>query len=547
MPVLPGDALISAGAHQRFHRWTNDLKKTARQEAAHQNRKQPAQSKPHKLPGRSDVVVNDHVSEPIESSPVELAQCWNDSQPPSSGRRPSDAELDGLAFANNHWPVGQETSDGRSPFEPIVQSLDSTSDQSLQAATFANIDSLMTEEINPSASATDTDDDRSCIDDDLSSAFHTYRRPMVHGNLSLSPAGKVEQARLAEEAAFVSTSESTNSLSTDEGHIEHSVYASTPNTDLLSSRGQAALSRKDDSVADTVGAIAVDSIGNIAAGSSSGGIGMKHIGRVGPAALVGVGTSVIPIEPEDEDKTSVATVTSGTGEHMATTMASTICANRVYTSSRRTKWGGIESTDDSDAIKCFVERDFMGHPSVKHSSSAGAIGVLCMRKTKDGIWLHFAHNTDSFAIASMSSEDDKPKVLMSRNSGHGECITGGRSLSYRKSSRNHITTWPINPDPKLDPTPNVKRTKRVPKRGPYSSDENRVSLAALEDTHDRQQQRETESRRHKAMKILKGRKAVGNGADASHPIMLVDETHDGKDDEVMSEVRRSSASSLTLA
>lgn len=33
---------------------------------------------------------------------------------------------------------------------------------------------------------------------------------------------------------------------------------------------------------------------------------------------------------------------------------------------------------------------------MKNSYSAGAIGVLGVKKTNDGVWLYFAHNTDSF-------------------------------------------------------------------------------------------------------------------------------------------------------
>ena len=117
---------------------------------------------------------------------------------------------------------------------------------------------------------------------------------------------------------------------------------------------------RDDNITDTVGAIAVDCFGNIAAGSSSGGIGMKHKGRVGPAALVGIGTAVVPTEPGDVSRLSVASVTSGTGEHMATSMAAATCANRLYTSTRRGERGSSEETDDDTAIKSFVEQDFMG-------------------------------------------------------------------------------------------------------------------------------------------------------------------------------------------
>lgn len=115
-----------------------------------------------------------------------------------------------------------------------------------------------------------------------------------------------------------------------------------------------------DTITDTIGAIAVDSYGRIAAGSSSGGIGMKHSGRVGPAALVGIGSAVIPEDPQDPEKTSVATVTSGTGEHIATTLAASTCASRIYYSDRKDESGMTEHVTEEEAIKAMVDVDFMG-------------------------------------------------------------------------------------------------------------------------------------------------------------------------------------------
>ena len=118
----------------------------------------------------------------------------------------------------------------------------------------------------------------------------------------------------------------------------------------------------DDDISDTVGAIAVDYNGNIAAGSSSGGIGMKHAGRTGPAALVGIGTAVIPVDPDDETETAVAAVASGTGEHMATTMAAHMCAERIYSGTRKVHGqpGQVENVTEDEAMKSMIETDFMG-------------------------------------------------------------------------------------------------------------------------------------------------------------------------------------------
>lgn len=185
-------------------------------------------------------------------------------------------------------------------------------------------------------------------------------------------------------------------------------------------------------VTDTVGVIAVDRYGNIAAASSSGGIGMKHQGRCGPAALLGIGAAVIPVDKDDPDQTSVATVTSGTGEHMATTMAAATAASRIYLRVRK-HGPRLKSCDESEALRAMIEVDFMKHPGVAGGPCDGAIGILAVKKTKHGIYFYFAHNTASFVVASMSSEDQKPSCVMSRNPVGPQATTeGGKAFSNRR-------------------------------------------------------------------------------------------------------------------
>ncbi|KAF9886385.1 hypothetical protein FE257_011530 [Aspergillus nanangensis] len=187
-----------------------------------------------------------------------------------------------------------------------------------------------------------------------------------------------------------------------------------------------------DQISDTVGAIAIDIQGNIAAGSSSGGIGMKHRGRIGPAALVGIGTMVIPVDPNDSEQTCVAAVTSGTGEHIATTFAASTCASRVYYCQQKCEDGTFEEVTEEEALRAMIASEFMGHPGVKNSHCQGAIGIMTVKKTVDGVFLYFGHNTDSFALASMSSEDTKPVSVMSRSNGNGSIAQGGRACRRKR-------------------------------------------------------------------------------------------------------------------
>lgn len=114
-----------------------------------------------------------------------------------------------------------------------------------------------------------------------------------------------------------------------------------------------------DGISDTVGAIAIDKFGNIAAGSSSGGIGLKTAGRVGPAALIGIGTHVVPVDPTDPEEITTATVTSGTGEQLATTLAAHTCAQRVYFSQKMADAGTFDQVTEEEALEAAIKKEFI--------------------------------------------------------------------------------------------------------------------------------------------------------------------------------------------
>ncbi|KAL4255002.1 Threonine aspartase 1 [Abortiporus biennis] len=74
---------------------------------------------------------------------------------------------------------------------------------------------------------------------------------------------------------------------------------------------------------DTVGALAFDNVGGIAAGVSSGGLLLKYPGRIGEAAIYGSGCYAFSSE---DGNVKVACSVSGTGEHITRhTLAKQIC------------------------------------------------------------------------------------------------------------------------------------------------------------------------------------------------------------------------------
>ncbi|KAI1389157.1 N-terminal nucleophile aminohydrolase [Hypoxylon trugodes] len=393
--LVPNDWLVSKNARDRFIRWQDDL------------RRAEAKKSPTPVPGGYDrAFINTSYNEPIQAGQPDhtnaiLTGTWNEGQPDSPAVSSIQMPLHPLQHPHSSVLINADIAPQLVPTTPAEHSLlgflgspssTKTLGGEIPAPTpkrpkFLPVPSNESLRSNPSTSAP-----------------INATGPTLHDG-----AGSENLAFGIEEAPSVSAT----SLNPDKSSPPWTMDGSRDDDDI-------------DCISDTVGAIAIDFTGKIAAGSSSGGIGMKHRGRVGPAALVGVGTAVIPAHEQDEDGIAVAAVTSGTGEHMATTMASQKCAERLYQGTRCGPDGrDVAEEDETSILQGFVLKDFQEHPGVKYSSSNGAIGVMAVKKGPSGYYLYFAHNTDSFALTSMGSNDLAPACVMSRVREGGSGIAQG--------------------------------------------------------------------------------------------------------------------------
>lgn len=329
MRILHPDILISPGAGERFERWQGELGKAQRPDEAEDERLDTTndQSQSHLA-----------MDQQPDAHHLDLAPCWNECQPIS----PS-------LYASDHI----STVDNGDSAEVLLRSSRQRHDKSDESSTCPQPTPFSLDEQSDSS-------DESNIDEDFDSfGWPELTIPIDDQRSQQQPASEPRSSTRSVTPApdFESKERSTRSRPAVETHgdkSEGNVQDAGKNT-----------CDWEDHITDTVGAIAIDCLGNIAAGSSSGGIGMKHKGRIGPAALVGIGTAVVPMGSDDMERVSVATVTSGTGEHMATTLAAGTCANRLYGCSSRGRRGSSESTDEDVAIRTFVEHDFMSELTLK--------------------------------------------------------------------------------------------------------------------------------------------------------------------------------------
>jgi taspase, threonine aspartase, 1 len=117
---------------------------------------------------------------------------------------------------------------------------------------------------------------------------------------------------------------------------------------------------ESDNINDTVGVIVIDRAGNMACGSSSGGLGMKMRGRSGPAGIPHAGTAVVHADKDDPEGTMTAVVASGTGEYITSTCAAKMAAERLYYGQKKVAGGKLVGCDDLEVLAAFIEKEFLG-------------------------------------------------------------------------------------------------------------------------------------------------------------------------------------------
>jgi len=139
----------------------------------------------------------------------------------------------------------------------------------------------------------------------------------------------------------------------------------------------------------TVGAVALDRHGNLAAGTSTGGMTNKRFGRIGDAPIIGAGTFA--------DNQSCAVSATGHGEFFIRwTVAADICA--------RVRYQGATLSDAADAVINGVLREVGGDGGViamdRHGNVAMPFNTTGMGRGYMG--------PDGVAVLMLTHEDARP-------------------------------------------------------------------------------------------------------------------------------------------
>ncbi|NXP30366.1 TASP1 aspartase, partial [Leiothrix lutea] len=182
-------------------------------------------------------------------------------------------------------------------------------------------------------------------------------------------------------------------------------------TDLiqLKKRRQSNEKENDSGTLDTVGAVVVDQEGNVAAAVSSGGLALKHPGRVGQAALYGCGCWAENTGAHNPYSTAVST--SGIYYFYKYLMKLLIFsvikdAHQALLETMQNKFIGSPFLANEDGV--------LGGVIVLRSCRCSAEPESSQEKPTLLVEFLWSHTTESMCVGYMSAQDGKAKTHISR-------------------------------------------------------------------------------------------------------------------------------------
>ncbi|KAG2755226.1 N-terminal nucleophile aminohydrolase [Suillus brevipes Sb2] len=189
-----------------------------------------------------------------------------------------------------------------------------------------------------------------------------------------------------------------------------------------------------DAMQDTVGAVAWDNDGNLAAGVSSGGLLLKYSGRIGEAATFGAGCWA---QQSHDEQSGMACSISGAGEHI---MRGGLA--RALGEALQSRQSDDSELDTHQVLLRILNQQFT-EPLRQRGERMPNAGVLLLTKEQGEdevvvrkLWCAFT--TESMAVAYASTTKPSPKASILRRP-----VLTGSAVDVDKSSV-FITALPIH-------------------------------------------------------------------------------------------------------
>ncbi|XP_028398678.1 threonine aspartase 1-like isoform X2 [Dendronephthya gigantea] len=168
---------------------------------------------------------------------------------------------------------------------------------------------------------------------------------------------------------------------------------------------------QEENLLDTVGAVCMDTNGNICSGVSSGGLLLKSPGRLGQAAIYGSGCWAVTMT--EDTPVGIACSSSGCGEELIKTLLCKECAD-LCTDSCIDKNG-------TAVLEELLQKKFLDSLRLSRTNekSAGIILLKCkINNTQDSrqmlVDFSWGHTTRTMAVGYMGARDEKPKFDLTR-------------------------------------------------------------------------------------------------------------------------------------